>query len=82
MKDRSGEHKRVVDDWKVVAGGTRASWKDTVRDCVGREALEGWVGRLVVHTRLVQVHVLGELLLQHVLQLLVHFPKVLIAWLH
>lgn len=40
------------------------------------------MGSLVVHTRLVQVHVLGELLLQHVLQLLVHFPKVLIAGLH
>lgn len=35
------------DDWKVVAGGTRASWKDTARDCVGREAggwRDGWAG--------------------------------------
>lgn len=49
---------------------------------MGGRRLDGQVGRLVGHTRLVQVHILGELLLQHVLELLVHLPKVLVTWLH
>lgn len=33
-------------------------------------------------TYLLQVHVLGQLLLQHVLQLLVHLSQVLVSWFH
>lgn len=31
---------------------------------------------------LLQVHVLGQLLLQHVLQLLVHLSQILVSWFH
>lgn len=41
MEDRRGAHKRAADEWKVVVGRTRAHWKDTGRDYVGREA-GGW----------------------------------------
>jgi hypothetical protein len=60
------------EDWQMTQGP--CGW--------GGRWLDGWMCRPVGHTRLVQVHILGELLLQHVLQLLVHLSKVLVSWLH
>lgn len=66
------------------------SWDKSSRSC--REIHGGWggehraVGSWLAGTggppHLLQVHVLGQLLLQHVLQLLVHLAQVLISRLH